>query len=55
MTDADWARMAVTSTRKTHHGCRLGYDPGIAQNFRRFWLPVHANLWRYWTPLPVRC
>ena len=26
----------------------MAYDPGIAQNFRRFWLPIHANLWRYW-------
>ena len=48
MTDADWRRMAETSVRKTEDGYRLAYDPGIAQNFRRFWLPIHANLWRYW-------
>jgi pimeloyl-ACP methyl ester carboxylesterase len=48
MTDADWRRMAKTSSDKTHKGYRLAYDPGIAQNFRRFWLPIHANLWRYW-------
>ena len=48
MTDADWRRMAETSVRKSADDYRLAYDPGIAQNFRRFWLPIHANLWRYW-------
>ena len=48
MTDADWRRMAETSVRKSGDDYRLAYDPGIAQNFRRFWLPIHANLWRYW-------
>ena len=48
MTDADWRRMAETSVREAQGGYRLAYDPGIAQNFRRFWLPIHANLWRYW-------
>ena len=48
MTAADWRRMAETSSVKTDKGYRLAYDPGIAQNFRRFWLPIHANLWRYW-------
>jgi pimeloyl-ACP methyl ester carboxylesterase len=48
MTDADWLRMAETSAVETDKSYRLAYDPGIAQNFRRFWLPIHANLWRYW-------
>ena len=48
MTDADWRRMSETSAMTTDKGYRLAYDPGIAQNFRRFWLPIHANLWRYW-------
>ena len=48
MTDADWRRMAETSVRKSGEDYRLAYDPGIAQNFRRFWLPIHATLWRYW-------
>ncbi len=48
MTDANWRRMAETSSTAGEGGYRLAYDPGIAQNFRRFWLPLHANLWRYW-------
>lgn len=48
MTDADWRRMAETSATPTDRGFRLAYDPGIARNFRRFWLPLHASLWRYW-------
>jgi pimeloyl-ACP methyl ester carboxylesterase len=48
MTEADWRRMAETSAVATEGGYRLAYDPGIAHNFRRFWLPIHANLWRYW-------
>jgi len=48
MTDADWRRMAETSSMATEEGYRLAYDPGIAQNFRRYWLLINANLWRYW-------
>ena len=48
MTDADWRRMAETSSMATDKGYRLAYDPGIAQNFRRYWLLINANLWRYW-------
>ena len=48
MTDADWRRMAETSSIATEKGYRLAYDPGIAQNFRRYWLLINANLWRYW-------
>ena len=48
MTDADWRRMAETSSVATDKGYRLAYDPGIAQNFRRYWLLINANLWRYW-------
>lgn len=53
MTDADWRRMAETSSTSTKQGYRLAYDPGIAQNFRRYWLLIHANLWRYWDH--IRC
>ena len=48
MTDADWRRMAETSSVETGEGYRMAYDPGILQNFRRYWLIVHFNLWRYW-------
>lgn len=48
MTDADWRRMAETSSTAVEQGYRLAYDPGIAQNLRRYWLLLHANLWRYW-------
>jgi pimeloyl-ACP methyl ester carboxylesterase len=48
MTDSDWRRMAETSSTATEQGYRLSYDPGIAQNLRRYWLLLHANLWRYW-------
>lgn len=48
MTDADWRRMAETSSVATEEGYRMAYDPGILQNFRRYWLIVHFNLWRYW-------
>lgn len=48
MTATDWRRMAETGVMKVRQGYRLAYDPGIAQNFRRFWLPLNANLWRYW-------
>lgn len=48
MTDADWRRMAETSAQKAESGYRLAFDPGIVQNFRRYWLIVHFNIWRYW-------
>lgn len=48
MTDADWRRMAETSSIGTTGDFRLACDPGIAQNFRRYWLLIHTNLWRYW-------
>lgn len=48
MTDGDWRRMAETSVLGGEGSYRLAYDPGIAQNFRQFWLPLNANLWRYW-------
>jgi pimeloyl-ACP methyl ester carboxylesterase len=48
MTDADWRRTARTSSCPAGSGYRLAFDPGIVQNFRRYWLLVHFNLWRYW-------
>jgi pimeloyl-ACP methyl ester carboxylesterase len=48
MTDADWRRMAETSSSATDGGFRLAYDPRIARNFRHYWLLIHANLWHYW-------
>lgn len=48
MTDADWRRMAETSAVATDRGYRMAYDPEIAHNFRRFWLPIHTSLWRFW-------
>lgn len=48
MTDADWRRMAETSSMAVNGDYRLAYDPGIAKNFRHYWLLVHTNLWRYW-------
>jgi pimeloyl-ACP methyl ester carboxylesterase len=53
MTDTDWRRMAETSSIPTNGGYRLAYDPGIAQNFRNYWLLIHANLWRFWDR--IRC
>jgi len=48
MTDADWRRMAETSSVPSEQGYRMAFDPGILRNFRRYWLIVHFNLWRYW-------
>jgi pimeloyl-ACP methyl ester carboxylesterase len=48
MTDADWRRMAETSSVRHEDGYHLAFDPSIMQNFRRYWLLVHFNLWRYW-------
>ncbi len=48
MTDADWRRMAKTSSTATEDGFRMAYDPRIARNFRHYWLLIYANLWRYW-------
>ena len=48
MTNSDWRRMAVTSSIEAKDGFHLAYDPAIAQNFRRYWLFINANLWRYW-------
>ncbi len=48
MTNADWKRMAVTSSIEVEDGYILAFDPDIMQNFSKFWLTVHFNLWRYW-------
>lgn len=48
MTDADWRRMTKTSVMEIDGGYRLAFDPRIVHNFRRYWLIVHFNLWRYW-------
>lgn len=48
MPDAEWARLARTSSVETDGGFRMAFDPGILHNFRRYWLVVYFNLWRYW-------
>lgn len=48
MTDADWQRMAYHSSRQTEEGYRLSFDPQIVQNFRRYWMFMHATLWQFW-------
>jgi len=48
MTDADWKRMAFHSSRETDGGYRLCFDPQIVENFRRYWMFMHATLWQFW-------
>lgn len=48
MTDADWERMAETSSVETETGFRMAFDQRILRNFQYYWLMVHFNLWRYW-------
>ena len=47
--------MAETSSFETDNGYRLAYDPGIAHNFRHYWLLIHANLWRFWDRIHAPC
>lgn len=48
MTDKDWQRIAITSSREDNEGYRLAFDPDISNNYRRYWLLVFFNLWKYW-------
>ena len=49
MTDADWKRMAQTSSFEFRHGFRMHHDPGIMQNFRNYFMFTHFNLWQFWS------
>ncbi len=48
MNDANWKEMAEYSTIKTDEGYRLAYDPAIAENYNRYWLLMHFNVWSHW-------
>lgn len=48
MTDEDWARMAKTSSFKADDGYHAHHDPDIMQNFRRYFMFMHFNLWKFW-------
>ena len=50
MTDKDWKKLAKTSARKDidDKGFRLAFDPDISNNYKRYWLLVYFNLWKYW-------
>ena len=48
MTDEDWRRMAKTSSFPTENGFRTHHDPDIIQNFRRYFMFMHFNLWKFW-------
>ncbi|MEN3793770.1 alpha/beta hydrolase [Fulvimarina sp. MAC3] len=48
MTDDNWRHLARTSVIPEGDGYRLAFDPGIFENFRRYWLIVHFSLWKYW-------
>jgi pimeloyl-ACP methyl ester carboxylesterase len=51
MNDANWKAMAENSALKSDAGYRLTYDPAIAENYRRYWLLMHFNVWNYWKRL----
>lgn len=53
MTDADWARMAATSTRRRGGGIELHHDPEVFHHFRRFSVMIAFDLWRQWDQ--IRC
>lgn len=48
MTDADWARMARTSSFQAEDGFHTHHDPDIMQNFKRYFMFMHFNLWKFW-------
>ncbi|WP_295315284.1 alpha/beta hydrolase [Roseobacter sp.] len=49
MNDADWQEMARTSVYRDANGAYAPhFDPGLGENFRRYWLLYHFNLWSYW-------
>lgn len=51
MTDDDWKRIAITSSWEADGGYRLAFDPNISNNYRRYWLLVFFNLWKYWSKI----
>ncbi len=51
MTDKDWKRIAITSSREDNSGYRLAFDPDISNNYSRYWLLVFFNLWKYWSKI----
>lgn len=53
MTDENWAQMAKTSSFETSDGFVLHHDPDIMQNFRRYFMFMHFNLWKFWDR--IRC
>ena len=53
MTDEDWKRISITSSREVENGYRLAFDPNISNNYRRYWSLAFFNLWKYWTR--IRC
>ena len=40
--------MAEHSSFETDEGYRLSYDPAIAENYHRYWLLMHFNVWNFW-------
>lgn len=48
MTDEDWERMARHSSFKVEDGFHTHHDPGIMQNFRRYFMFMHFHLWKFW-------
>ncbi|WP_136443867.1 alpha/beta fold hydrolase [Pacificoceanicola onchidii] len=48
MTNDDWAKMARTSAFETETGYHQHHDPGIISNFRRYFMFMHFNIWKYW-------
>lgn len=48
MTDADWTRMAQTSSIHAADGYHAHHDPDIMQNFRNYFMFMHFNLWKFW-------
>lgn len=48
MTDDDWSAMARTSSFETEDGYHTHHDPDIMQNFQRYFMFMHFNLWKFW-------
>ncbi len=48
MTDRNWATMARHSSVRDGGEYRMHHDPDIMQNFRRYFMFMNFNLWKYW-------
>jgi pimeloyl-ACP methyl ester carboxylesterase len=48
MNNKNWSTMAEHSSFETDEGFRLSYDPAIAENYHRYWLLMHFNVWSFW-------